>query len=138
MNENMAPEVIPAVEPSSMMDTVKGSAENFVDKIKMSKDRLFEVGLYAGAGFLSGFLLKKYSTYVAVFVLLLVGIGMMQQMEVIHLTVNWDKVNEVFGIQAAQTMTADNIFSTIWEWMRVNMLISVSYLVGLFIGLKLG
>jgi len=124
--------------PSSMMNTVKGSAEGFIEKVKMSKDRLFEIGLYAGAGFLSGFLLKKYSTYVGVFVLILVGLGVMQQMEVINCTINWDKVSEVFGIQVAQTVIPDNILTTIWEWVRLNMVISVSYLVGLFIGLKLG
>ena len=138
MNENMLMTESTKSMPSSMMNTVKGSAEGFIEKVKMSKDRLFEIGLYAGAGFLSGFLLKKYSTYVVVFVLILVGLGVMQQMEVINCTINWDKVSEVFGIQVAQTVIPDNILTTIWEWVRLNMVISVSYLVGLFIGLKLG
>ncbi len=145
MNETMAPEMMPAAAPepavqAGMIDTMKEkvSMGNVMEKIKMSKDKLFEVGLYAGVGFLSGFLLKKYSTYVAVFVLILVGIGVLHQMQVINVTINWDKVTEVFGIQAAQDVTADNIFSTVWEWVRLNMVISISYLIGLFIGLKLG
>ena len=109
-----------------------------MDKIKASKDKLFEIGLYAGAGFLSGFLLKKYSTYVAVFVLMLIGIGVLQHMEVINVAVNWDKANELFGIQAAQTVSADSVISNVWEWIKVNMAISVSFIVGLFIGLKVG
>ena len=118
--------------------TEKFDISSVIEKIKSSKDRLFEIGLYAGIGFLSGFLLKKYSTYVAVFVLLLIGIGVLHQTEVIHITINWDKVYEFFGIQVAQTVTNDNVLSLIWEWVRVNLVISISYLVGLLIGLKLG
>jgi hypothetical protein len=47
-------------------------------------------------------------------------------------------VYEVFGIQVAQDVTADTVIGMVWEWMKVNMVISVSYLVGFFIGLRLG
>lgn len=138
-----SPAAMPGTAPepqAGMLDTVgdQFSVTGMVDKIKASKDRFFEIGLYAGAGFLSGFLLKKYSTYVAVFVLMLIGIGVLQHMEVIQLGVNWDKAYELFGIQAAQTVSADSVIHTIWEWVKVNMAISISYLVGLFIGLKVG
>lgn len=123
-----------------MLETLKEKldVDGVVEKIKSSKDRLFEIGLYAGIGFISGFLLKKYSAFVGVCVLLLIGLGVLHHQGVINLVINWDKVNEVFGIQAAQNMTADNIFAIVWEWVRLNMLISVSYVVGLFIGLKVG
>ena len=113
-------------------------ASSIMDKIKSSKDNLVEVGLYVGMGFLSGFLLKKYSTYVAVLVLLLVGLGLMHQFEVVNITINWDKVHDVFGIRVAQNVTVDNFFALAWEWVKVNLVISVSYVVGLAIGLKLG
>ncbi len=71
-------------------------------------------------------------------ILLLIGLGVLHHLEVINVAVNWDKVYEVFGIQAAQNVTADNIVATIWEWVKVNLLISISYLVGFFIGLKVG
>lgn len=137
--ETPAASAAPASQ-AGMLDTVKEqfNMESMMDKIKASKDKLFEIGLYAGAGFLSGFLLKKYSTYVAVFVLMLIGIGVLQHMEVINVAVNWDKANELFGIQAAQTVSADSVISNVWEWIRVNMAISISFIVGLFIGLKVG
>lgn len=127
-------------DKSGVVDVVKSKfdVETIVERVKSSQDRLFEVGMYAGIGFLSGFLLKKYSTYVAVFVLFLIGLGVLSQLEVINIIVNWDKVYELFGIQAAQTVTADNILSMVWEWVRVNMVISISYIIGLFIGLKVG
>ncbi len=146
MNEMMqdameAPPVMPSAQTSpGMLDSIKQSfnMQNIMDKIRHSKDKLFEAGLYAGIGFISGFLLKKYSTYVLVCVLVLIGLGVLQHLEVINVMINWDKVNEVFGIQAAQTVTADSIISIVWEWIKLNMIISISYLVGLFIGLKVG
>ena len=126
-------------QPTGLETTVqKFDINQMIEKVKTSKDRLFEVGLYAGIGFLSGFLLKKYSTYVAVFVLMLVGLGVLHHLQVINIAVNWQKVNEFFGIQAAQTVTADNIITLVWEWIKVNLVISISYFVGLLIGLKLG
>ena len=111
---------------------------SIMDKIKASKNNLVEVGLYVGMGFLSGFLLKKYSTYVAVLVLFFVGLGIMHQFEVVNIVINWSKVYDVFGIRVAQNVTVDNFFALVWEWVKVNLVISVSYVVGLGIGLKLG
>ncbi len=125
---------------SGMLDSIKENLnfQNIMDRVKHSKDKFLEAGLYGGIGFISGFLLKKYSTYVLACVLVFIGLGVLSHLEVINVMVNWDKVNEVFGIHAAQTVTADSLVATIWEWVKVNMLISVSYLVGLFIGLKVG
>ena len=131
---------VPQAEPArGLLDNLKQNfnVQGVVDQVRHSKDKLFEAGLYAGIGFISGFLLKKYSTYVFVCVLLLVGLGVLQHLQVVDVLVNWDKVNELFGIQAA-TVSADNLISMIWEWMKVNLVISISYLVGLFIGLKVG
>lgn len=123
-----------------MLDTIKEklNINVLMEKARHSKDKFLEAGLYAGIGFISGFLLKKYSTYVLACALVLIGLGVLQHLEVINVMVNWDKVTELFGIQAAQTVTADSIIATVWEWVKLNMLISVSYLVGLFIGLKVG
>ena len=141
MPDAMVTPAMPPTEGSSgMLDTLKEqlNVQSLMDKVRHSKDRFFEVGLYAGIGFVSGFLLKKYSTYVGVCVLMLIGLGVLHHLDVIHIAFNWDKVNELFGIQAAQTVTADSIIATVWEWIRLNLLISISYIVGLFIGLKIG
>ena len=141
MPDAMATPAMPPTEGSSgMFGTLKEqlNVQSLMDKVRHSKDRFFEVGLYAGIGFVSGFLLKKYSTYVGVCVLMLIGLGVLHHLGVVNIMVNWDKMNELFGIQAAQTVTADSIIATVWEWIRLNMLISISYVVGLFIGLKVG
>lgn len=140
MHQGMKMPVAPAEKTNGVFDTIKErlAPGPLLDKIKASKDRLFEIALYSGIGFISGFLLKKYSTYVGVCVLVLIGLGVLHHLGVIHILVNWDKVNEIFGIQAAHNVTADNIITLIWEWVKVNMLISISYIVGFFIGLKVG
>ena len=134
--QEIMPEALPEVAASmptksgGLLETVKEHLDpsTVMEKIKSSKDTLFEVGLYAGIGFVSGFLLKKYSTYVGVCVLVLIGLGVLHHLEVINVMVNWDKVYDVFGIQAAQNITADNIVSLVWEWVRLNMVISISIL----------
>ena len=140
MMQQAPPVAAPSKAGAGMLDTIKERFDfgAIMEKARLSKDKLFEAGLYAGIGFISGFLLKKYSAYVGVCILLLIGLGVLHHLEVINVAVNWDKVYEVFGIQAAQNVTADNIVATIWEWVKVNLLISISYLVGFFIGLKVG
>ncbi len=135
-----APVEAPIQASPGMLDTIKEKLHvgDMVEKVKHSKDKLIEVGLYAGIGFIFGFLLKKYSTYVLVCVLVLIGLGVLQHLEVINVLVNWDKVNELFGIQAAQTVTADGVVSMLWESIKLNMWISISCAVGLFIGLRIG
>ncbi len=108
-----------------------------MEQLRLSKDRLIEVALYSGIGFLSGFLLKKYSWYVFVLVLVIVSLVALHQFELIKIVVNWDNVYEFFGIQPA-AVTGDNVLAVAWEWMRANMLISISFIVGFLIGLKLG
>lgn len=139
-NAMEGPAMLPTKAPTGMLDSIKEQLnfQTIMDKIRHSKDKFFEIGLYAGIGFISGFLLKKYSVYVGVCILALVGLGVLHHLEVINVMVNWDKVNELFGIQAAQNVTADSLIATVWEWIKVNMVISISYFVGLFVGLKVG
>ena len=140
MMETMQPMPSMPTKPTSLLDTVKEnlSPNTLMEKIKSSKDRILEVALYGGIGFISGFLLKKYSTYVGVCVLLLIGLGVLHHVGAINIIINWGKMNELFGIQAIHDFSADNLIANIWEWMKVNMVISISYIVGLFIGLKVG
>ncbi len=123
-----------------ILDTIKDNLapDTLVENIKGSKDKIFEVGLYGGIGFISGFLLKKYSAFIGICILLLIGLGILHHFGMINVLINWDKVNDVFGIQAVDTVSADNIMVTIWEWVKANTLISISYTVGFLIGLSVG
>ena len=98
VEQEMVDKVTTPQANAGIVDTLKEKFDvhAVVNKVKDSKEKLLEAGLYAGIGFISGFLLKKYSTYVGVCILLLIGLGVLQQLEVISITVNWDKV---FGVK---------------------------------------
>ena len=128
--------------PTSLgvLDTLKEriDMQGIVQKAKLSKDKIYEAGLYGAIGLICGYLVKRYSAYVVMAVLALLGLWVLQQYGIVQIMVNWDKVYEYFGIQVAQDVTADTVIGMIWEWVKVNMVISISYLVGFFIGLRLG
>ncbi len=111
--------------------------KDIMDKFELSKNTLIELGLYCGIGFLSGFLLKKYGSYVFIVVLMIVGLIVLQQFDIVTITVNWNKVQEVFGIQPTTTLDT-NVLTVYWEWVKLNFAIVLSFSVGFLIGLKVG
>lgn len=107
-------------------------------KLKQSKGVFIDIALYGGIGFLSGFLLRKYSAYVAVLILMIVGVILLHQFEVVSIAVNWPKVNELFGIQQGSASVGDTALMVIWEWVKINLVIVVSYIIGFLVGLRFG
>lgn len=123
-----------------ILETLKNrlDVDGVVQKAKLSKDKIYEGALYGGIGLICGYLVKRYSAYVVMAVVALIGVWILQQYDVLQVAVNWDKVYDYFGIQAAQNVTADTVIGMAWEWMKLNMVISISFLVGFFVGLRLG
>lgn len=108
-----------------------------LDKFDISGNRIIEIGMYLGIGFLTGFLLKRCASYVFVAILTLVGIIILHQIGVITIMVDPTKMQELFGIK--QTVTLDaNILGVYWEWIKLNMAMVLSFTFGLLIGLKVG
>jgi uncharacterized membrane protein (Fun14 family) len=121
---------------AKMKDTLR--FDTLVQKIKDSRALIMDIALYGGLGFLSGFLLRKYSAYIAVFVLFIVSVILLQQFEVISIAINWTKVNELFGIQPGAAGVGDTALTVLWEWVKANLAIVVSYIIGFLIGLRMG
>jgi len=108
-----------------------------LDKVNISSNRLIEIGMYLGIGFVTGFLLRRCAAYVFIAILTLVGLFMLHQFGVITVTVDPVKMQELFGIK--QTVTLDtNIMMVWWEWIKLNMALVLSFFIGLLIGLKIG
>lgn len=124
---------------AGLLDTIKERVqpEAMMEKIRISRNTLIDVGLFGGIGFLTGFLLKKYSAYVVVFVLCITALILLQQFEFVSVMINWSKVHEMMGIQPA-AVVGDNMLMMAWEWMKANVVISASLAVGFLLGLKLG
>ena len=88
-----------------------------------------------GAGSLFGFLIKRYSNYVIAFILFIIGIVALQHFEFLYLVINRAKMESMFGIQEIP-ITSD-FFSVLGAWVKLNIGVSISFVIGMVVGLKL-
>jgi uncharacterized membrane protein (Fun14 family) len=113
-----------------------------MQKFNLNRSRLFELGIFLVAGFLFGFLLKKYSRYVLLAILMVGGLFLLQYFEVLTITINWVKAQELFGIQPMMTPegAAEGVtfLTPYWEWVQANVGLVVSAAIGFLVGIKLG
>ncbi len=109
--------------------------DTLIEKIKMSKDIIIDVGVYLGIGFLSGFILKRYSTYFITTALIFALLTVLVQFDLITIAINWQKVYTVLGIDQVAP-DGETLLETIWQWAKSHVSLSVSALVGFLIGLK--
>jgi len=135
-------EMVDAVESSQVaqsgwLDTLKDRSKYAMERLHESRAIILDILLYGGLGFLSGFLLRKYANYVAFLVLIVVGIIVMQQYDILQVVINWTKFNDLFGFQHAPAINGDS-FVAFWAWCKANAVIVVSWIIGLLIGLKVG
>lgn len=120
----------------SWLDKIKETLriDALTKSLNISKQTVIDVVLYAGIGFLIGFLFKKYSYVVAVAVVIVLGIIILQQFEFISLTINWNHVNEILGLKGSMMPVETNW----WEWIKANAIALFSLFVGIALGLKIG
>ena len=120
----------------SWFDKIKQTLriDELTKSLNISKQTIIDVALYAGIGFLIGFLLKKYSYVVAVAVVIVLGIIILQQFDFISLNINWNHVNDVLGLKG----TAMPIETNWWEWIKANAIALFSLFVGIALGLRIG
>lgn len=122
---------------SGWMDTVKSKSSSLIEKIRDSKETIFDIALYGGLGFLLGYLVKKFSSYLIAFAIFILILFVLQQFEFMFVAINWAKVQSTLGIQPVNSAEA-SILGAVWEWMKANVLISVSFIIGFLLGLKFG
>lgn len=118
-------------------DSFKDKSSNLVDKIRDSKESIVDIALYAGLGFLLGYLVKRFSAYLIMIAICIVIIIALQQFEVIFVAINWAKIQSALGMQPVTTADS-SLITTSWEWMKANVLISVSFIIGFLLGLRFG
>lgn len=111
--------------------------EVIANKIGMDKNMLVDIGLYGAIGFITGFLLKKYSEYFIALVLLIIGVVVLQQFDYISVSINIPKIHSMLGIQSAP-VAGDKYGMLLFEWMKANVAGAASLGVGFLIGLKVG
>lgn len=116
-------------------DHVKEYGVDLYTKAQTSQNSLLAFVVSFGMGFVSGFLLKRYAHHLFAFVLFVIGLIVLQQTGFITITWNVAKLEQLFGIQPV-TVTSD-FASVIWSWIQLNVGVTVSFIVGLMVGLRL-
>ena len=126
-------------EQEHVLETVKDrmNIKSVANQLYESRDIILEIALYSCIGFFTGYLLKRYSTVIALLILFIAGLFVLNQFELVNVTINWNSLYEFFEIQPALVAT-DSVTGFMWEWIRANALIVTSVVIGFLIGLRLG
>lgn len=127
------------VSNTGLIETLKNAMqpEVIANKMGMDKNMLIDIGLYGAIGFITGFLLKKYSEYFIALVLFVVGIIVLQQFDYMSVSINLPKIHQILGLQSVPVV-GDKYGMMLLEWMKANVAGSASFVVGFLIGLKVG
>lgn len=127
------------VENTGLIESLKNAMqpEVIANKIGMDKNVLIDIGIYGAIGFITGFLLKKYSEYFIAAILLIVGILVLQQFNYVSFSINTSKIHQMLGLQSS-SVVGDRYGVLLFEWMKANVAGSASLIVGFLIGLKIG
>lgn len=127
------------VENTSLIESLKNAIqpEVIANKIGMDKNLLIDIGLHGAIGFITGFLLKKYSEYFIAAVLLAIGVMVLQHFDYVSFSINSSKIHQMLGLQSS-SVVGDRYGVLLFEWMKSNVAGSVSLVVGFLVGLKIG
>lgn len=138
LNEGQVlPITTPAQQPH-FVESLKNALqpETIAHKLGIDKNTLIDVGIYGAIGFITGFLLKKYSEYFIACALFVIGLVVLQQFGYISIDFNMAKIHEVLGLQ--QGMVSDGYGMLLVEWTKANVPAAVSFIVCFLIGVKIG
>jgi uncharacterized membrane protein (Fun14 family) len=126
-------------ETGGMLQSVKErvNVDAVVEHIRQSKDIIIEVGIYAAIGFFTGYLMKRYSSLLAMLVLFIGGLIILSKLEIIAVVINWDYIYQQLGMQP-YLLTSDSMVTLGWEWARTNALLVSSAVIGFLFGLRVG
>lgn len=126
--------MVDAQTTSSANWIAKVKSSLHLDNIQFSTNKLIEIGMYLGFGFLIGYVLKRYSSFVLVVVLTILAIFLLHQFQIINLSVNIDKLQEFLGMQQSPDLN----LCSYWTWAKENIILLMSFFIGFLIGIRLG
>jgi uncharacterized membrane protein (Fun14 family) len=142
--ENVA---APAVELAPPVDLLSTSgdfidtqaeslqAESFVERLKENKALIITIAISFGGGVLFGWLLKQYFKYVMIAIAIVIGVLVLSYYGVLTVIVDWDKIHSMMGLNS---ITPDSsLWATLMQWVKEHVAMSVSFAVGVLVGLRL-
>lgn len=127
MTQNNATNWVDSVKDSLHVESIK---QKFWDMRSILTGML--VGF--GAGFVFGYLLKRYAHVLAIIIAILIGLVVLNQFELVNLSLNQEKVRSFLGIQYGAT--DGDIVQMVWAWIKNNALIALSFAGGCAFGIR--
>lgn len=120
----------------SLMELVKNlDAQGIVSYFKALNINWIELGMFGAMGALSGFLFKKYFQMFVIGSIL--GIGLIAGLDYLGMIhVDWNSISSIVGTNPAQNV--DNLFQSAIAWMKVNVILVISFGAGFLAGFKAG
>jgi uncharacterized membrane protein (Fun14 family) len=118
-------------------ESSKGFFAGIWSKLRLSQDVLVQCGVVAGVAFLLGFLLKKFSAYIAMIVALGVLFVFLSHFGIINVVFDWSKAQSFTGVDLSD-LSSGNCIEKLWAIVRMNIAASIAGVIGFMIGLRLG
>lgn len=123
---------------TNWVDSVKDSlhVENIKQKFWDMRGTLTGMLVGFGLGFVIGYLLKRYAHILAIIISIIIGLVILNQFEIIQISLNQDKLRSFFGIEYGAT--EGDIIQLLWTWIKNNVLIALSFAGGCAFGIRVG
>lgn len=108
--------------------------DDLMEKLDLSWYKLLDMALFLGIGFLIGFLWKRYANYVIALLFFCALLFVLSQLNILSITFNWVKIQQCCGVEPA--VPDSDLVALLWNWMKNNILILFSFIIGLCFGAK--
>ena len=131
---------VDVVEQQTILDSVKEKVnlQTVFERVQDYRKLLLDIAIFGAIGFLIGYLLKRYVNVVITTIIMTTVLFMMQQFNLLTITIHWNTIYELLGITQVVTLVGDNITLFIFEWAKANIFLVISWLIGLLVGIKVG
>lgn len=113
----------------------KINIKEWAESVGGSSAEAIKAAIYFGLGFAVGFLFKKYFRLLFISTIIAIALIFFLQFNKI-LDIDWEALNTFLGFEP--TADIGVILNSAFEWVKANIVITISSAVGFLIGYKLG
>jgi uncharacterized membrane protein (Fun14 family) len=131
---NMPVVPTPATE-QSWWQSLQVNIEYVLRKLNLNSHDVVHILSFLCVGFLTGFLLKKYFKYFFIVTLLIVVVLLLLDRFGVIL-INWDNMQHVTGVDPQSTI--QQCLEAFFNLIRDNLAVTVSVIVGVMLGYRIG
>lgn len=116
-------------------EQIKVKFNTWYKNLDTSTYKIIEAIAYLCVGFFAGFFVKKFAKEVILcLVILFFSLFLLDHFHLI--TIDWNKIREFTGISPADTI--GELLKNYYAWLKLNIVLVISVVVGFLIGYKLG